>query len=70
LTQKDQCIEEKNLDYENIHEGTVSFGTEQLRLLLEKTEEKNIAGQGKTDNPEITHALRNEIHKVINALSK
>jgi CheY-like chemotaxis protein len=72
LTQNDQCIAEKNLDYENIHECSVLFGTEQLKLLLEKTEVQNNAnaGQAKTENPEIAQALLDAINKVINTLSK
>jgi CheY-like chemotaxis protein len=70
LKQKQQSDEEKDLDHENIHECAVLFGTEQLRLLIEKTEVQKNIGQGKTDNPEINQALLNEIEKVIKALSR
>jgi len=70
LKQKQQSDDEKGFDHENIHECAVLFGTEQLSLLMEKTEVQKIAGQGKTDKPEINQALLNEINKVIYALSK
>jgi CheY-like chemotaxis protein len=70
LKQKQQSAEEKDLDHENIHECAVLFGTEQLRLLIEKTEIRKNVAQGKTDNPEITQALLSEINKVIDALSR
>jgi len=69
LKQK-QSDEEKDLDHENIHECAVLFGTEQLRLLIEKTETQKNVAQEKTDNPEITQALLSEINNVINALSR
>jgi CheY-like chemotaxis protein len=69
LKQK-QSDEKKDLDHENIHECAVLFGTEQLRLLIEKTETQKNVAQGKTDNPEITQALLSEINNVINALSR
>jgi hypothetical protein len=65
-----QSSEEKDLDYENIHECAVLFGTEPLRLLIEKTEAQKIAGHGGMDNPEMNQALINEINKVIKALSR
>jgi hypothetical protein len=67
--QKQESDEEKDLDHENIHECAVLFGTEQLRLLIEKTEMQKNVGQEKTDNSEINQALLNEINKVIKALS-
>jgi CheY-like chemotaxis protein len=69
LLQK-QSNDGKDLDYENIHECAVLFGTEQLRLLLEKTEAQKNAGHAGMDNPAINRALVNEIHKVIKALSR
>lgn len=67
--QKQESDEENDLDHENIHECAVLFGTEQLRLLIEKTEMQKNVGQEKTDNSEINQALLNEINKVIKALS-
>lgn len=73
LTQKDQCIAEKYLDFENVHECSILFGTERLKLLLEKTEVHNNANavQEKTGgNPEIAQELLNAINIVIKALLK
>ena len=67
--QKQESDEEKDLDHENIHECAVLFGTEQLRLLIEKTKMQKNVGQEKTDNSEINQALLNEINKVIKALA-
>ena len=68
--QKQESDEEKDLDHENIHECAVLFGTEQLRLLIEKTKMQKNVGQEKTDNSEINQALLNEINKVIKILSR
>ncbi len=60
----------KDLDHENIHECSVLFGTEQLRLLLEKAEARKNAGHVTIDDPEINQALINEIKRVSKALSQ
>jgi CheY-like chemotaxis protein len=70
LKQEQQSGEEKDLDHENIHECAVLFGTEQLRLLIEKREVQKNIRQGETDNSEVNQALLNEVNKVIKALPR